>query len=65
MYVLQCSRRVVMIMGLINYPEMNNEDSTDGCRTKIEEELDYFTRFFNSVVLLLLYNYVALLCLPM
>lgn len=36
--MLQSSRRVLMIMGLINYPELGE------VADKIEEELEYFAR---------------------
>eukprot|EP01038_Epipyxis_sp_PR26KG_P004766 gene4766-6686_t len=41
----QSSRRVLMVMGLINYPELGE------MADKIEEELDYFTRRHPNVVL--------------
>ena len=49
----QCTRRVLMVIGLINYPELGR--SVD----KIEEELDYFSRRHPYVVLrrIFVFNY--------
>lgn len=49
----QCTRRVLMVIGLINYPELGR--SID----KIEEELDYFSRRHPYVVLrrIFVFNY--------
>ena len=51
----QCSRRVLVIMGLINYTEIASPDAA----AKIQEELEYFTRRHPNVVLrrLFLFNY--------
>jgi hypothetical protein len=37
MCCVQCSRRILMIMGLVNYPEFKD--------TNIDEELNYFARY--------------------
>ena len=46
--LLQCSRRVLIIMGLVNYPELGDAN--------IEEELSYFSRYFKKCVHLYYYQ---------
>jgi hypothetical protein len=42
----QCSRRILVVIGVINYPELDARSTS-----RLEQDMDYYSRFVLRVVL--------------